>query len=339
MNKRGRYEKNEAGRAFAGIKVDDEEERDPVHERLVGLLEKAPLYVPVAFPETAPAPRKGSTTLSSSAPSHPRDPGPADEFAFPDVIRIELPCPSCPGAATRTFEQDTGGNDTHVRVGEMFTPRFICTHCRSAATWFLIYVDRSPSDRHLSLVKAGQWPSDRPVPARELAKALGKPAAALYAKGLAVERFGYGIGAFAYYRRVAEDIIEGLMTGLRRYAEDNGATELVTKIDGVAGEQQASKRIDAIRDAVPRALRPAGMENPLGTIYAALSGPLHSGSDKECLKLAGHLRVALEFVVMVLAEQVDRTNRYKSALQDLQRAPQKQIESDAPDQPDEPPPA
>jgi hypothetical protein len=86
----------------------------------------------------------------------------------------------------------------------------------------------------------------------------------------------------------------------------------------VAQEQQASKKIEAVKGLLPKALTPPGHGNPIGTLYAALSGGLHAGTDEECLELATNLRAALEFLLRVLGAHEKATEAYAGALQSIQ---------------------
>ena len=144
----------------------------------------------------------------------------------------------------------------------------------------------------------GVYPSARPEPAPELARGLGE-AGGLFVKGLINQSFGFGIGAFGYYRRVAEDIIERLLEQLRDYAAEAELKELVVAIDEAKKQRQAAERIRIVHPLIPKILRPGG-QDPLGTVFGALSEGLHGGTDEACLDEADALRVALEFLIVKL---------------------------------------
>jgi hypothetical protein len=198
---------------------------------------------------------------------------------------------------------------------------FRCTHCTAKTISFLIHIEdlADPGRSGFSLTKAGQWPSIRPEIDRCLETALGEVSAGLYKKGLTAEAHNFGIGAFAYYRRVAESTTQKLLQNLRTYAQGNGATEVLAALDSVQNETQEAKRINAVKDLLPPALRPDGM-NPLGTIYQALSGGLHEQSDEDCLEKAQGLRTALEFLVTTLETQKAGADRYVTAMRGLPKA-------------------
>jgi hypothetical protein len=286
-----------------GASMDDEDldESEVAKRRLVQFLEAAGLYTRCAFPETA-----------SNYKGRGRD----AYFVLPAEIRIELLCPTCTNR--RTFEYKSANGTRRVEAGETVEIDFVCTHCRTAGAAFLVHASCEQGENHISLHKAGQWPSDRPRPDATLARALGAEVADFYSKGMLCERFGLGVAAHAYYRRVAEDVIDRLMAALRRFAAGIGNAELIGAIDRTAEDTQASNRIKAVKDLLPPMLRPEGAENPLGTIYAAVSEHLHARTDEECLAIAGNLRVALEFLLRTLEMTEIEKGTFENAIKKLQ---------------------
>ncbi len=292
--------------------LEEKAERD----RLIQFFQDGDLYRRYPVPGTEPR-RTGS--MHGSWMTSPR------LLHIPTDIRIEALCAS--EDTKRTFETDFGQENERrktldLEVGESRMVQFRCTHCQEQTLAFLVHVGRAEAEeveKQLTyLEKAGVWPSIRPTPAPDLAKGLGT-AAELYKKGLIVEKFGYGIGAFAYYRRVTEDVIERLLAKLREYAEEAGETELVKAIDATAGETQASKKIALVKELVPKVLR-RGKWNPLGTLYASLSDGLHGRTDEECLDLAKELQITIEFLITRLEALVATPKQYEEAMNKLRSA-------------------
>ena len=305
---------DDVGRALVGMPAlskDEKEARASYHESLVQFFEDAAFYRKCQFPETGPKNRAslegGSWTQKST------------QLRVPADLRISVLCALCDDSK-RTFAAEFGpqsdrGQATHLQVDESRLLQFRCTHCQKQHVAFLVHVGRTPETQSLHLVKAGVWPSARPAASHELTKALG-PAAELFSRGLIAEKFGFGIGAFAYYRRVTEDIIDRLLLSLRSYADDAGSANLVAAIDATANETQLSKRIAVVKDLVPKILRPDGL-NPLGTLYDALSDGLHGRSDEDCLCQAEALRIALDFLVTRLDSLVTTPKQFVDAMRKL----------------------
>jgi hypothetical protein len=126
-----------------------------------------------------------------------------------------------------------------------------------------------------------------------------------FKKGLINESQGYGIGAFAYYRRIVEVLIGDLLNDILELIPDGKEhQEYRDALEKVKGDVRAEVRIDAIKDLIPAALRPGGT-NPLRELHSALSEGLHAQSDEECLEYSSHIRESLTFLV----EQVTRTRQ------------------------------
>jgi len=290
-------------------------------------LEKASLYKAVPFPETASSPfgPKAFTGISSLSSAQYRSP-PPKEFTFRTDLRIDLVCPTCGGSA-RTFSWITPSGTKEQRleridlaINECHTISFACTRCQTQRASILIHVSLSADgpDAFIVMSKYGQWPSVRPQPDPNVARALGA-ACELYTQGLTCERTSFGIGAFAYYRRVTEDVVDRLMADLKRYAHDSNLPELQSAIEETASETRASERIRAVKDLLPPILTPEGV-NPLATIYAALSEGLHSDTDAECLERAQDLRESLDFLLKALQDHIASTKQYLEATRRLQAA-------------------
>jgi hypothetical protein len=138
-----------------------------------------------------------------------------------------------------------------------------------------------------------QWDIDlEPV----LAKALG-PNAAYFKKGRICELHSYGIGAFGYYRRIVEEIMDGLLNSIPSLIADDGERRKYLEVlEDVKKTKVAERKIELVKDLLPATLRPGGM-NPLSTLYEVLSEGLHAESDERCIELAEEVREVLVFLV------------------------------------------
>jgi hypothetical protein len=74
--------------------------------------------------------------------------------------------------------------------------------------------------------------------------------------------------------------------------------EMVAPLELAKQEQQFSKAVNSVKDAIPQALLING-QNPLTLLHSALSEGLHAKSDEQCLELAHDVR-------LVLAELAER---------------------------------
>jgi hypothetical protein len=129
-------------------------------------------------------------------------------------------------------------------------------------------------------------------------------------KGFQSENKGFGIGAFACYRRVVEDHKNNLIDEIIETCRKIPAAEnLIPNLEEARSETQFSKAIKRIGDAIPEALR-IDRHNPLTLLHQALSRDLHSASDEECLQAAS----AIRFVLTELSERMSQITRGNSEL-------------------------
>lgn len=313
------------GRILAGVKpLSDEEiariadEDRALRAQLKRFFEAGPFYQPWPVPGTAPRRSPGGHAYEQ------------DEVLIPAGFRIETACIECQ-ETTRTFVLDYKENSNRyakvaLRVDEgPHLVCFRCTHCEKRVIGYLVYVGRNSKSQALQIEKGGVYPSLRPQPSPELARGLGE-AKSMFVNGLITQQFGFGIGAFGYYRRVAEDIIDRLLGDLREYADEADLKDLVAAIDEAKRQHHAAEKIKIVMPLVPRILRPDG-QNPLGTLYEALSSGLHGGADEECLDEADSLRTALEFLIVKLESLVATPAQYAEAMKKVQEAKAKKATS------------
>ena len=151
-------------------------------------------------------------------------------------------------------------------------------------------------------MKVGQEPPWDIVPDTQLEKALGKRVD-YYKKALVCESQSYGIGAFAYYRRIVEEIIDELLSGVVSLLNDQEKGHYIEVLEQVKKTTITQDKIQLVKDLLPSVLRPDGM-NPLSGLHEALSEGLHAESDERCMELA----VTIRDVLIFLVSQISITN-------------------------------
>lgn len=122
-------------------------------------------------------------------------------------------------------------------------------------------------------------------------------------KGLVCESQSYGIAAFSYYRRIVEEIIDGLLEEIGGLISDDEKAAYDAALSEVKATRIAAEKIELVKDLLPPILRPEGM-NPLALLHGVLSEGLHANTDERCLELAVEVREILTF----LASQVAATS-------------------------------
>jgi hypothetical protein len=171
-----------------------------------------------------------------------------------------------------------------------------CGHIRKTFAVRVLSRDRGNG----TLVKVGEIPEfGPPLPAR--VQRLFQPERDLLLKGFDCEKNGFGIGAFAYYRRIVEhgknSLIDQIITACKKIA---GAEKFIAQLERAKRQTQFSAAIEEIADAIPDVLK-IDNHNPLTLLHRALSKKIHAESDSECLAAAQAIRTVLVALLEKLA--------------------------------------
>ncbi len=217
---------------------------------------------------------------------------------FPALV---LACPVCgsaqPFTSERTLQQFTRVKESKrssaTSVGPLFLVSFVCNTCQQALQYFFLYWE---SGKYI--MKLGQYPPWELALDPKLQARLG-PFAAYYREGLACEAQGYGIAAFAYYRRVIEGVIDQLLQDVSDLIPPEDQEAYRDALRTVHRTKVTEKKIAVVRDLLPPILRPDNV-NPLTILHTALSAGLHGETDEACLEQAMGIRAALLFLVQQL---------------------------------------
>ncbi len=235
---------------------------------------------------------------------------------------VNLDCSICESKQTyRVYEDGSLANFGGHHDNNIYRLEYVCAGCKSANIEFLLFVHRSnghdaESKKYLykmKIQKIGQFPAWSINPDPGISKLLGEHVDT-YKKGLVCESQGYGIGAFAYYRRIVEDNVESLLNQIKELVEDE--TDVVKGIEEVKAEHNTEQRIRIASTVLPESLQVAG-NNPLSVIYSALSEGLHVQDDETCLNLAHNIREALTYLVHQINLQTQGKRQFTESLKQI----------------------
>jgi len=164
---------------------------------------------------------------------------------------------------------------------------------------FLVYTckDCEEEKKHYSLlswpkgeegngiaIKVGEYPDLNIKIPTSLPKLLGEDYP-YFIKGLKCEKQGFGVAAYAYYRRVLENQKSRLLGEILKVSKKLGAKEDITDtIESAIAEVQFSKAIDTVKESMPESLLIDG-HNPFKLLHKALSIGIHNQPDENCLKI------------------------------------------------------
>lgn len=194
--------------------------------------------------------------------------------------------------------------------------RYSCAQCSRHQTFtVLIALGDDPSDQ-ICVMKIGEYPPVEHPISPALQKILGKDRAKPFKKGMTCEKFSYGIGAVAYYRRIVEEVIDGLLDHIAKLVPEEKKDEYSAVLDKAKKEKVAARKIEIIKPQLPASLRPGG-KDPLGILHDVLSSGIHELTEQECLDDAKDVREALEVFLELLQAGLDAQERLNDSTQRL----------------------
>jgi len=232
------------------------------------------------------------------------------------VPTINLYCRICKSEQTYQMVYDYRYGDPRIgsylsSEGKILRIAYKCAGCQKYEYIFLLRFDENLQ----YMEKVGQYPPWSIKIEKSLAEIFGKYEET-YKKGLINESQGYGIGAFAYYRRIIEEIIDELLDSI---PEIMGETEKAAYMDALQKakqEKDATSKIDLIIDLVPDVLKPQGF-NPFKVIHDQLSQGIHVDTDEECLEKAAALRDALIFLINQIVRNRNAKREFTASMKKL----------------------
>lgn len=226
------------------------------------------------------------------------------------VPRPQLICPRCRAERTYVLQaiDKKASGDFIVYVGTSWLT-YACASCNQK-TEFLVEFGASQAR------KVGQVPAwSINIPA-SVEKFLDTDGAELYKRGKICESQGFGIGAFAYYRRAVEMITSKLLESIKEILTDKERTEYESALVAIERETVAEKKMELVKDLLPDSLRPGGI-NPLDLLHGVLSGGLHEETEEECLEIADAVRNSLEYLIDEVAVRKKSVERLTDSMKRL----------------------
>jgi hypothetical protein len=229
-------------------------------------------------------------------------------------IRINMICRVCKSAQTfamtNKYHELFGFLNAPI-AGQILRMVYRCTHCLNFERFIFFKID----EQRKWLMKIGQFPPWEISGDQNIERLLGKHAG-YYTKGLICESQGYGIGAFGYYRRIVEEIIDELLGEIADLLIGAELAEYQEALEATKQTIVAQEKISLVKDLLPPILRPDGM-NPLGVLHSALSEGLHADSDETCLEFASTCRTVLLFLVNQVAASKEASMSFTESMKKL----------------------
>lgn len=209
-------------------------------------------------------------------------------------VQINMGCHKCLSNQTFVMANEYWETTNIVNTAidnAVFRLVYTCVHCQQFERFFIIKV----SDDRVSIMKIGQFPAWEVNGDPEIERLLGQHSD-YYKKGLISESQGYGIGAFGYYRRIVEEVIDQLLQEISDLLFGEERETYRNALESVKKTTVTQNKIELVKDLLPPILRPDGM-NPLSVLHSSLSEGLHAENDEKCLEYAETVREILVFLV------------------------------------------
>lgn len=124
----------------------------------------------------------------------------------------------------------------------------------------------------------------------------------------------YGIGAFAYFRRIIE---KELITIVKEISELDAADSQIKKLyEEYSSTNQVYSIYENIFEFLPKSLQSLGL-NPIKTLYNQTSEGLHSLNEQDCLARASSIDILLKFVIKKINEEQSEILKVREAIKNL----------------------
>ncbi|MCP9750171.1 hypothetical protein [Ferruginibacter sp. HRS2-29] len=227
---------------------------------------------------------------------------------------INMNCQSCKSLQTFSMTNEFFDLKEYINypaAGCKVRLEYLCQSCRNFTREFFIYISSNLD----YIYKIGQYPEWEIKIDKNLELTLGKHLS-VFKKGLVCESQGYGIGAFAYYRRITENIIDELLDSISELIETGDREKYKAALILTKKTRVTQEKIDLVKDLLPTVLRPNGM-NPLGVLHSELSEGIHSETDENCLEVAGHVREILTFLCTQIILSKQTAKNFTNSMQAL----------------------
>ena len=236
---------------------------------------------------------------------HP--PGGTSYVFAPPRIRLHCENEACQGL--RFFESSDSRSWLSDEDWVNKFVRYVCRNCRQSVKVFSVAVRRQGPSGAGQAMKYGELPAFGPPTPSRVITLIGQDRE-MFLRGRRAENLGFGIGSFAYYRRVVENQKSRIIHEIRKASAKLGASEeMLAGLEQAEKETQFSTAIGQIKLGIPAALLIHG-HNPLTLLHTALSEGLHEHTDEECLEIAQEIRL----VLAELAERISQALKEEAEL-------------------------
>lgn len=228
--------------------------------------------------------------------------------------RLKMGCDKCHTEQTFVMitEHWTGKSHSNFPIEGVLTQiEYVCANCQQFVRGFSL---KYAEDRQ-SVMKVGQYPAWDVRGDPNVEQMLGDHKT-LLRRGLICESQGYGIAAFAYYRRIVEETIDALLDDITELLSGSELDEYQAALEETKRTRVTADKIELVKELLPAILRPDGM-NPLKLLHEILSEGLHAETDEECLETAQSVRQIMVFLTGQIAASAEKKRSFSDGMKAL----------------------
>ncbi len=178
-------------------------------------------------------------------------------------------------------------------------------------------IDEDGDEPDIFVRKIGQFPAVERMPEKEVYDYLNDEDKENYKKALSNLSVSYGIGAFAYLRRIIENEIKRIVKDISQLDFD-GSENVILALEEYEQSHQMSNLIKNINPYIPQSLKEIGT-NPIKLLYEQLSGGIHEFSEEECLTKATEIDIVLRYVIKKVNSEKYEIKSIKEAIKKLEK--------------------
>lgn len=227
---------------------------------------------------------------------------------------IHMHCDNCNSSQTfnmhKHYQSWAEYSNSPIK-NETLTAQYTCEGCKEFIRYFLLKINEDAT----SVMKVGQYPAYDISVDPSIEKSF-KEHIENFKKGKICESQSYGIGAFAYYRRIIELVIDELLNSIEELLDGEKKEKYHTALMATKKTKVATEKIELVKDLLPDSLKYGG-HNPLGILHDNLSAGIHAGTDKECIENADAISIALVFLMSRISKIREEEKKFSDSMEKL----------------------
>lgn len=253
----------------------------------------------------------GQKTLTNDmAPSH-------RSWKLPKPPTIKIYCSEC------DFESFHDGVNLEVKYGssELIGCQFLRFSCRNCKKYLYMGISLSnesnDNEKEKVVKKIFEYPVNFHVP-KHVARFLTQADFKAYRNADSELKFGRGIGAMAYFRRIVENSWKNLLDDVISLADPIKDKKSIKILNKSKNNWQFAKSVKESNLILPKSFM-VDSNNLLLLLHNATSRGIHALTDEESLEAAKDVKLMLNVLLKKIADLKEEKNTLKQSIKKLNK--------------------